>query len=123
MDIDYFSTINVLLWICYKRYLLFMLKMGKLDKQLKKLDQFVTHIKKSIQDIKKIQFEDIKDIEKTKDKVIRTIWEFRDMFDFDFTKEDLENDELSDLIKLCEELIKEIEERYGLGDKNQNDQD
>lgn len=100
-----------------------MLKMGKLDKQLKKLDQFVTHIKKSIQDIKKIQFEDIKDIEKTKDKVIRTIWEFRDMFDFDFTKEDLENDELSDLIKLCEELIKEIEERYGLGDKNQNDQD
>jgi hypothetical protein len=88
--------------------------MKKIDKQLKKLEKFTEHVKKSLDNIKEIQINDVKEIEKTKDKLIKTIWSFKDMFEFDFTKNDLKNDDLDDLIELCRSLIEEIEKRYGL---------
>jgi hypothetical protein len=92
--------------------------MTKLDKQIKKLNQFLDQIKKGIKEIEVIQIKDLEEISKYQDKVIKTIFSLEEMFDFDFTREQLLENNLEENIKLLNELIGSVEEMYGLEKSN-----
>jgi hypothetical protein len=67
-----------------------------------------------LDELKSNQNLDLTKIENHKRKLIKAIFDMEEFFDFDFTKEELKEWTLHELVEMFSDMIDEIEERFGL---------